>query len=178
MCIVVSYLSGRSAESPLPMHLGGPIRLHCLFLFLPAERKCVWLSLCKIVQSVLCSLDWFSSEKCIFVCLFVCFLEIQFQKRPFEERVFFSLLNTHLVTRKNTKNSFSTCLTYILSYLLALFATYYMPFHFAKLQIHHVWFLFGVTDGVNSWTRHFGAINKYQIANSLCMVSLWCDWWC
>ena len=29
-----------------------------------------------------------------------------------------------------------------------------------KLRIYHVWFLFGVTSGVDSYLRHFGAINK------------------
>ena len=26
--------------------------------------------------------------------------------------------------------------------------------------MYHVWFLFGVTPGVDSFTRYFGAINK------------------
>ena len=29
-----------------------------------------------------------------------------------------------------------------------------------KLQIYHVWFLFGATPGVDSYLCHFGAINK------------------
>ena len=29
-----------------------------------------------------------------------------------------------------------------------------------KLRIYHVWFLFGVTPGVDSFSRHFGATNK------------------
>ena len=29
-----------------------------------------------------------------------------------------------------------------------------------KLQIYHVWFLFGVIPGVDPFSRHFGAINK------------------
>ena len=29
-----------------------------------------------------------------------------------------------------------------------------------KLRIYHVWVLFGVTPGVDSFSRHFGAINK------------------
>ena len=29
-----------------------------------------------------------------------------------------------------------------------------------KLQICRIWFLFGVTPGVDSYSRHFGAINK------------------
>ena len=29
-----------------------------------------------------------------------------------------------------------------------------------KLRIYHAWFLFGVTPGADSYSRHFGAINK------------------
>ena len=29
-----------------------------------------------------------------------------------------------------------------------------------SLRIYHVWLLFGVTPGVDSFWRHFGAINK------------------
>ena len=29
-----------------------------------------------------------------------------------------------------------------------------------KLRIYHVWFLFGATPGADSYSRHFGAINK------------------
>ena len=29
-----------------------------------------------------------------------------------------------------------------------------------KLRIYHVWFLFGVTPGVDLFSRHFGTINK------------------
>ena len=28
-----------------------------------------------------------------------------------------------------------------------------------KKRIYHVWFLFGVTPDINSFSRHFGAIN-------------------
>ena len=29
-----------------------------------------------------------------------------------------------------------------------------------KIQIYQVWFLFGVIPGVDSYSRHFGTINK------------------
>ena len=31
-----------------------------------------------------------------------------------------------------------------------------------KIRIYHVWFLFGAIPGVDSYLRHFQAINKYQ----------------
>ena len=31
-----------------------------------------------------------------------------------------------------------------------------------KIRIYQVWFLFGVIPGVDSYSRHFGTINKYQ----------------
>ena len=29
-----------------------------------------------------------------------------------------------------------------------------------KIQIYQVWFLFGMSPGVDSYSRHFGTINK------------------
>ena len=31
-----------------------------------------------------------------------------------------------------------------------------------KIRIYQVWFLFGMSPGVNSYSRHFGTINKQQ----------------
>ena len=33
---------------------------------------------------------------------------------------------------------------------------------FKKLRIYHVWFLFGATPSVDSYLRHFEAINEKQ----------------
>ena len=41
-----------------------------------------------------------------------------------------------------------------------------------KIRINHVWFLFGVTPGVDSFSRHFGALNKQQ--NLDWNVYYWC----
>ena len=32
--------------------------------------------------------------------------------------------------------------------------------NFEKIQIYQVWFLFGMRPGVDSFSRHFGTINK------------------
>ena len=36
--------------------------------------------------------------------------------------------------------------------------------NFAKLRIYDVWVLFGVTPGVDSFSRHFGAINNKMVS--------------
>ena len=43
--------------------------------------------------------------------------------------------------------------------LLTLFTFFAFPM-LQKLRIYQVWFLFGVSPGVDSYLRHFGAINK------------------
>ena len=47
------------------------------------------------------------------------------------------------------------------TYFAAPFDLFALPI-LQKLRIYHVWFLFGVTPGVDSFSRHFGAINKQQ----------------
>ena len=34
--------------------------------------------------------------------------------------------------------------------------------NFEKIRIYQVWFLFGMSPGVDSYSRHFGTINKQQ----------------
>ena len=43
--------------------------------------------------------------------------------------------------------------------LLTLLTFFALPL-LQKLLIYHVWFVFGVTPGVDSFSRHFGVINK------------------
>ena len=71
---------------------------------------------------------------------------------------FFYLLFTFLVTRQKTQIlSAHISLTYTyFAHRIDLFA---LPI-LRKLRIYHVWFPFGVTPGVDSLSRHFGAINK------------------
>ena len=72
----------------------------------------------------------------------------------------FDLLFTFLVTREKTQK-FLQHISHLQTY------TYFAhPIDFfassilQKLQIYHVWFLFGATPGVDSYSYHFGAINK------------------
>ena len=63
---------------------------------------------------------------------------------------------------KRHKNFFCTYLTCIHTRILLTLLTF-LPYQFLrKLRIYHVWFLFGVTPGVDSYLRHFGAIIEKQ----------------
>ena len=51
--------------------------------------------------------------------------------------------------------------TCILLTLLTFFALPIMKKK-KKIRIYQVWFLFGMSPGVDSYSRHFGTINKLQ----------------
>ena len=92
-----------------------------------------------------------------------CFLllEIKFQNGAhLKKKAIFDLLFNFLVTREKTQKIFQH-ISYLHTY------TYFAhPVDFfalpilQKLRICHVWFLFGVTPGVVSFSGHFGGINK------------------
>ena len=108
------------------------------------------------IVSFLCSLDNFLPKNGIII-----FFENQISKwRSFEKRAIFDLFFTFLVTREKTRK-FLRHTSHLHTY------TYFAhPIHFfclpilQKLRIYQVWFLFGVSSGVDSYLRHFGAINK------------------
>ena len=77
-----------------------------------------------------------------------------------EKKAIFDLLFTFLVINvKRHKNPFSTYLTYIYTRILLTL----LPYQFLqKIRIYRVWFLFGVTSGIDSYSRHSGTTNKYQ----------------
>ena len=110
---------------------------------------------CKI-GSFLCSLDNLLQKIVI-----VFFLGNQISKwRSFEKRAIFGLLFTFFSHQgKVTKiPSARISLTYI-----HVFCSPYWLFcntNCEKIRIHQVWFLFGVIPGVDSYSRHFGTINK------------------
>ena len=63
---------------------------------------------------------------------------------------------------KSYKNSYSTYLTHIHTcILLTLLTSFALPI-LKKIRICQVWFLFGKSLGVVSYSRHFGTINKSQ----------------
>ena len=77
----------------------------------------------------------------------------------------YTLTHTHTHTHTpptHTHKSFSTYLTFIL-YTNIRLPNWLFGFPILhKLRIHHVRFLFGATPGVDSYSRHFGAINELQ----------------
>ena len=54
----------------------------------------------------------------------------------------------------------STYLTHIYTCILLTLLTFFALPILNKIQIYEVWFLFGMTPGVDSYPCHFGTINK------------------
>ena len=111
---------------------------------------------CKI-GSFLCSLDNLLQKNII-----VFFFENQISKwRSFENRTIFDLLFTFFSHQgKVTKiPSAHISLTYIHIFCSPywLFLSYQF---WKKIQIYQVLFLFGMSPGVDSYSSHFGTINK------------------
>ena len=77
-----------------------------------------------------------------------------------KKRLFLTYVSHFLVTRESYKNSFSTHLKHIHArILLTLLTSFALPI-LKKMRIYQVWFLFGMSPGVDSYSRHFGTINK------------------
>ena len=79
-----------------------------------------------------------------------------------EKRAIFDLLFTFLSYQGKYKNSFSTYLTHIQTYMYFahLIDFFALPILKKKIRIYQVWFLFGLRPGLDSYSRHFGTINK------------------
>ena len=120
----------------------------------PCFRENV-VATCKI-WSFLCSLDNLHQKNVI-----VLFFGNQISKwRSFEKGAIFDLLFTFFNHQgKVTKiPSAHISLTYI-----HVFCSPYWLFcltNFEKIRIYQVRFLFGMSPGVDSYSRHFGTINK------------------
>ena len=90
------------------------------------------------------------------------FFEIKFQNGAhLKNKVIFDLLFTFFRHQGKDTNISPTCISHLHAY------TYFAhPLDFftlpslQKLRIYYVWFLFGMPPGVDSFSRHFGAINK------------------
>ena len=110
---------------------------------------------CKI-GSFLCSLDNLLQKNVI-----VFFFGNQISKwRSFEKRAIFDLLFTffsHQGKLQKFLQHISHSHTYM--YLLTLLTFFALPI-LKKIRIYQVWFLFGMSLGVDSYSRHFGTINK------------------
>ena len=125
-----------------------------------------WWNLNKIAWSELYKLwvFWQKMFNCFFVCLFVCFFffEIKFQNGAhLKKGLFLTYFSHFLVTRESYKNSFSTYLTHIHTRILLTLLTFFFALPILKkIRIYQVRFLFGMSPGVDSYSRHFGTIDK------------------
>ena len=113
---------------------------------------------CKI-GSFLCSLD-----NLLQINVIVFFFGYQISKwRSFEKGLFLTYFSHFLVTReKSYKNSFSTYVTHIHTCILLTLLPFFALPILKKIRIYQVWFLFGMSLGVDSYSRHFRTINKWQ----------------
>ena len=114
---------------------------------------------CKI-GSFLCSLDNLIQKNVI-----VLFFGNQISKwGSFEKKGPFLTYFPHfLVTRESYKNSYSIYLTHIHTCILLTLLTFFtLPILKKKIQIYQVWFLFSMSPGVDTYSRHFGTINELQ----------------
>ena len=129
-----------------------------LVLVSPCFRETV-VVICKIGYFFLCSLDNLLQKNVI-----VFFFENQISKwRSFEKkRAIFDLLFTFFSYQgKVTKNpSAHISLTYRPTCILLTLLTFFALPILKKIRIYQVWFLFGMSPGVDSYSRHFGTINK------------------
>ena len=126
-----------------------------LVLVSPCFRENV-VATCKIV-SFLCSLDNLLQKNVI-----ILFFGNQISKwHSFEKKGYFDLLFTFSShQRKVTKiPSAHISLTYIHVFCSPYWL--FLPYQFwKKIWIYQVRFLFGMSPGVDSYSRHFGTINK------------------
>ena len=113
---------------------------------------------CKI-GSFLCNSDNLLQKNVI-----VLFFGNQISKMALiEKRAIFDLLFTFSSHQgKSYKNSFSTYLKHIHTRILLTLLTFFALPILKKIQIYQVRFLFCMSPGVDSYSRHFRTINKLQ----------------
>ena len=125
-----------------------------LVLVSPCFRENV-VATCKI-GSLLCSLDNLLQKNII-----VLFFGNQISKwRSFEKRAIFDLFFTFLSHQGKLQKflqhiSHSHTYTYFAHHIDSFCLT-----NLKKIQIYQIRFLFGMSPGVDSYSRHFGTINK------------------
>ena len=88
------------------------------------------------------------------ILLFSSFRKSNFKIASIWKKVTFNLLSRHGKTQKTAQIP-NTYIRILLN-LLDIFAFPILQ----NLRIHHLWFLFGVTPGVDSYSRHFRSIIK------------------
>ena len=100
----------------------------------------------------LCSLDNILLKNVIF------FFEIKFQNGAQLKKWLFLTYFSHFLVTKETTQKFLQHISH-LQYFAHPVDFFAIPI-LQKLRIYHVWFLFCMTPGVDSFSCHFGAINK------------------
>ena len=115
---------------------------------------------CKI-GSFLCSLDNLLQKNIIVFFLFF-FFEIKFQNGThLKKGLFLTYFSQFLVTREKLQK-FLRHISHSHTYM---YFAHPIDFFFAlpilnKIRIYQVWFLFSMSSGVDSYSSHFGTINK------------------
>ena len=124
-----------------------------LGLVSPCFRKNV-IATCKI-GSFLCSLDNLLQKNVIFL-----FFGNQISKwRLFEKRAIFDLLCTFFSHQGEFTQIPSAHISLTYTYFAHLIDFFALPI-LKKIRIYQTRFLFGMSPGVDSYSRHFGTINK------------------
>ena len=81
--------------------------------------------------------------------------------RSFEKRAIFDLLFTFFSHQGKVTKIPSAHITHILTRILLILLTFFaLPILKKKIRIYQIRFLFGMSPGVDSYSRHFGTINK------------------
>ena len=106
--------------------------------------------------SFLCSLDNLLQKNVL-----VLFFGNQISKwRSFEKRAIFDLLFT-IFSHQGKVTKFLQHMSHWHTYMyFAHPIGLFLPYQFWKILIYQVWFLFGMSPGVDSYSRHLGTINK------------------
>ena len=128
--------------------------VHGLFLFPLVFRENV-VATCKI-GSFLCSLDNLLQKKYLFS-----FLEIKFQNGTHLKKGLFLTYFSHFLVTREKLQKFLQHIPH--SHTYTYFAhpiDFFCLTNFEKIRIYQIRFLFGMTPGVDSYSRHFGTINK------------------
>ena len=124
-----------------------------LVLVSPYLRENI-VATCKI-GSFLCSLDNLRQKNVI-----VLFFGNQIWKwRSFEKGLFLTYFSHFLVTREKLHKFLHISQTHTYTYFAHPIDFFALPI-LKKIQNYQVWFLFGMSPGVDSYSRHFGTVNK------------------
>ena len=126
-----------------------------LVLVSPCFRENV-VATCKI-GSFLCSLDNLFQKNVI-----VFFLEIKFQNGAHLKKGLFLTYFSHFLVTREKLQKFLQHISHLHTYTyfahpIDFFA---LPILKKKKRIYQVRFLFGMSPGVDSYSRHFGTINR------------------